>query len=550
MIRDLPLLPSDWDNWDWTLSNGVATAEQTQNAYNAVLNQGECASFSRLVWNDIVNCLVVALEVAGISWDNKYCSAEECKIDIQYGIFTATMFNSVRHNIDRFGIVHWTWSTIETKEGYIGRIDMRGVEQYENMYDTVYGWYLLELTKRLNTLLNVFKDCADFSNLVHISNTNTVNDTRMNRLVMKSIDMFIYSIFIGVSISAAIPSIPIYGAELIGVPYNAVANTIAVKALINSSYSTFKDLCVGACVPSEPLISNVISQILFSVNVESSHTALMNHNSLLRVKYELLSSKIKANPIRHSGKVLTNDHAVLNNVSDIQYLDYNSPTSINTLANIARVMRKYISATNTMYSTTGAELSAEMISVVKYIDKTQSLTAATMNKHQSTLIESAVKVASAGLAKAISTSPKCLFYAGNINDISTVEIRNVQSKTISAQIDDEVYELAKIAKCESLTLEAAARIQSYISSELAVISSKVLRAIVNEGISIEAKLSIDTSGVWKDPIHTDKDLYIRSAHPQWQEGNTVHLDGGGVFYDAEKTGTNVYIRSVDSMNGV
>ena len=181
MIQDLPLLPAEWVGWDWTISNGTATAEQTQIAYNAVLNQGQCALFSRLVWNDIVDCLATALEVSGIGWNNKYCSAEDCKINVQYGELTAMAFNSVRYNIDRFGIVHWTWAYIE-KDGYIGRKDVRGFENYGSLSDKVYGWYLIELTKRLNTLLDVLKDVADLSNMEHVLQQNSYMDVKFGRI--------------------------------------------------------------------------------------------------------------------------------------------------------------------------------------------------------------------------------------------------------------------------------------------------------------------------------------------------------------------------------
>lgn len=54
---------------------------------------------------------------------------------------------------------------------------------------------------------------------------------------------------------------------------------------------------------------------------------------------------------------------------------------------------------------------------------------------------------------------------------------------------------------------------------------------------------------WTNPIQTEGSVYIRNAHPQWKEGNVVHLDSGGVFYDAEQTEGSIYIRSVDSMKG-
>ena len=52
---------------------------------------------------------------------------------------------------------------------------------------------------------------------------------------------------------------------------------------------------------------------------------------------------------------------------------------------------------------------------------------------------------------------------------------------------------------------------------------------------------------WYDPVQNGSDVYIRSAHPQWQEDSNVRLDSGGVYYDPVQEGTNVYLRSVDSV---
>lgn len=162
MIDNLPLLPSYWALWDWNNYNGTATAEQTIAAYEALNNQGLCAEFSRHVWNNIVSLVANSLEEAGIAWDDTYCTADACAINEQYGALTATMFNSVRHNISRLDIFHWSWATIPGKKGYLGREDVRGVTDFGGEADKVYGYYILELTERLNTFLKVLMDVADF----------------------------------------------------------------------------------------------------------------------------------------------------------------------------------------------------------------------------------------------------------------------------------------------------------------------------------------------------------------------------------------------------
>ena len=75
----LPAIPSSYPTFDWYESNGTATAEQTEKAYTAILNQGQCADFSRFVWNDIVDLLSGALETSGLGWNTTHGTAEDTK---------------------------------------------------------------------------------------------------------------------------------------------------------------------------------------------------------------------------------------------------------------------------------------------------------------------------------------------------------------------------------------------------------------------------------------------------------------------------------------
>ena len=48
--------------WSWAESNGLATKEQTEQAYNALVNKDLCSLFNREVWNDLVNLLKSSLD--------------------------------------------------------------------------------------------------------------------------------------------------------------------------------------------------------------------------------------------------------------------------------------------------------------------------------------------------------------------------------------------------------------------------------------------------------------------------------------------------------
>lgn len=162
MIKNLPLLPSSWGEWNWSQSNGNATTTQTNAGYQALLYQGQCSSFSRLIWNDLVDCTAAVISEAGLEWDPTYCSASDCKITARLGSLTATIFNSVALNIHRFGFVAWKWVMLKEKEGYVGRDAFYGYSTHEANADFLYGWYIIELTNKLNRVIQVLKEEADF----------------------------------------------------------------------------------------------------------------------------------------------------------------------------------------------------------------------------------------------------------------------------------------------------------------------------------------------------------------------------------------------------
>lgn len=164
-MTQLSLLPTTWPPWDWTKSNGSATAEQTQRAYQAITSQGLCSDFSRLVWNDLVDALANALSAAGLMWNTEYGTAESCKISAQYGALTASAFNAVALNIRQFDFLRWKWATDPDIEGYVGRDAFHGVSTHGDNADLLYGWYIIELAEKLNRLLAVLRGAADLPEL-------------------------------------------------------------------------------------------------------------------------------------------------------------------------------------------------------------------------------------------------------------------------------------------------------------------------------------------------------------------------------------------------
>lgn len=150
-------LVANYPLFEWDKSNGVATATQTRKAYTAASEQGQCADFSRYVWNDIVDTLGQLLADLGLSWDGRYTTKTGAKITALYGQLTAEKFNSVRHNIQAVAFTTWRWQFDYLKDGYTGRNDFRGVRVYGANSDRVYGWYIIELVRKLNVAIELMR---------------------------------------------------------------------------------------------------------------------------------------------------------------------------------------------------------------------------------------------------------------------------------------------------------------------------------------------------------------------------------------------------------
>ena len=149
--------------WDWNRSNGSASAAQTRTAYAALLTQSNTTNFSRYVWNDLVNKINEVVRALSRSWNAQYASLSATRASYLYQSWTAAMFNSARLNT---GYPSWTWQYDRTKPSYTGRTDMRGVSQYgDNGADIFYGDYIIELVKRLNTVIGIINGTQDVSEL-------------------------------------------------------------------------------------------------------------------------------------------------------------------------------------------------------------------------------------------------------------------------------------------------------------------------------------------------------------------------------------------------
>lgn len=94
--------PSATVEWSWTASNGLATAAQTQAAYNAITNKGHLSDFSYLVWNDLVSKASEAVSNRGGSWVTTYGSESETLMTASDKNMTARRFNAVLTNLNQY----------------------------------------------------------------------------------------------------------------------------------------------------------------------------------------------------------------------------------------------------------------------------------------------------------------------------------------------------------------------------------------------------------------------------------------------------------------
>lgn len=94
-----PARPIYITGWNWYGSNGSASSSQTSAAHAAVYSKGYTRNFSYLVWNDLVDKIYEALQVAGYSWNNRFATYDNTRMRSWDHIMTAARFNSARYNV-------------------------------------------------------------------------------------------------------------------------------------------------------------------------------------------------------------------------------------------------------------------------------------------------------------------------------------------------------------------------------------------------------------------------------------------------------------------
>lgn len=123
---------SNVDDWDWTISNGSASAAQTQLAYAAITGRGKCTDFSYLVWNDIVHKTYEVITDRGGAWNTDYGTLAETLMTATDKHMTAQRFNAV------------VWNLAQYKTPNVTR---------KNKGDPMLGSYFIDLTNSINNTI-------------------------------------------------------------------------------------------------------------------------------------------------------------------------------------------------------------------------------------------------------------------------------------------------------------------------------------------------------------------------------------------------------------
>jgi len=305
-MKDLSL-GADFEEWSWEKAGATATQAQVKVAYEAIKNKGQTKDFSRFVWNDIVDKLYSALTGAGESWDDKYTTYSAAIIQSAYGNLTADIFNSVAYNIEKPIGGLWKWAYVEDFTGYLGRERVKGVSTNPENADTVYGAYIEELTRKLNVLISILKNKADFGEL-----------------------------------AANISATTNYGARLLG----GIMGVMAADAVIRHSFSGSFDVMDGfsaragwasatADINASQLKLLDTPKFLYgSVKVETAITATLGAERLYRylrssrdIKHDIIAANLytDSQPAKQTGSTVAKTTAQSN-------LFYNAPKLLEATA--------------------------------------------------------------------------------------------------------------------------------------------------------------------------------------------------------------------------
>lgn len=589
----LPALPSSYPLFDWSGSNGSATAEQTQAAYTAMTSQGPCSDFSRFVWNDLVDTLSGALTAAGLAWNESYGTAESAKITSYLGALTAQKFNNVRHNIQNLINATWPWEFNPTISGYLGRVNMRGVSSYGANADILYGWYIEELAKMINITIQVLRNDEILSRMVHTGESQT----------FPKVDFF--------------PAVAGFMAHKWTIESDSRSDLLpAVAGFLNSGTSVLSGQFVAPDIfPPDLMASCEISCTAGTARlwthtpgqmahqwaskttnqaalVDMMFVSWLRHRRSIQTSYQ--AKLVFSNSYYASSAIasLTAAAAALDRVGPLALgaviagitangaaIAYHEPwpllhshasRSYSRAEDLQTFLPAFFLAIQHNRSTCNADTSMYLPRMLQFFQRSGTEYQATAGVYPSGQMESQLHAktshaapVSVHLPKALDTAesshsvqesamlkgePEYLQTESRSNSTETAEIIAGQPQYIknedtsrSAHLVflDPVLPEQLAAEKYSVTANSA-QLHRIVKRNLKV--SQIIRTAVHATLSF---YQIQPEEIWFDPIQNGSDLYIRSAWLFWNDGDKGHIDTD-VWYEVIREGSNLYIRSVDS----
>lgn len=179
-------LRKDYPNFDWNKN------ADRQQAHHALIYRENTSLFKKTVWNDIVDCLKNALVEVGLTWSDEFGSYEDTKFELTSSPvnFTARRFNAISHNVKVVINSTFIWQYDTNYEGFVGRDNYRGFTETLTP-DTVYGSALIELTRKVNLLIDILKDEANTLNKASNTNLEASSNTILSVPELSAFDTFL-----------------------------------------------------------------------------------------------------------------------------------------------------------------------------------------------------------------------------------------------------------------------------------------------------------------------------------------------------------------------
>lgn len=587
----LPALPSSYPLFDWTISNGSATAEQTQAAYTAITSQGACSDFSRFVWNDLVDTLSNALEAAGLAWNESYGTAESAKITSYLEEFTARKFNNVRHNIQNLINATWPWEYNPTVKGYLGRVNMRGVSTYGENADIVYGWYIEELARMINITIQVLRNDEILSRMAHIGESQTIPKADLFPAVagFMAHDRSIQSIN-GADLFPAVAGFMNAGTSF-------YSGESAAPVIYPPSFLKVREKSrtteAGRIFKAEPAqlshewdirtsyhanLSDMmyIGWLRHTRNIQTSYQAKLVFSNSHYVSAAITSLTAAASALDraaplHFGAAITGstDHSAALEYYESKLLLHSSISRssyrVDDLLMFPPVFTRSTQRSQSAYQADAALHLPRMLQSFGRSDseyaaaadiyppgqlesrqRSKTFFAATLPACPTGVMEAHESSRSASESAVIAVPPVNVeaAYAGHSAEVA--EMLAGQPEFITAE---ETSRSAQLVLLDSVSPERLTVENSSVTATGAQLNrtpkrnlkiSKIIRTAVHAVLSFYQAQLEET---WFDPVRNGSDLYIRSIWKFWRDGDRGYIDVD-IWYEPVRSGSDLYIRSV------